>query len=140
MLYEFISWHTADVCKAAEDDAGQLCHLVVSYHLAYYRGVPQYARLLTLPKHLVEVGVEDTDAVSLHHLLREGWRLSLAHRRQLGTVANEHHPTITPVIHILDKVVQQLSVGKGCVAIARSIGHHRGLVDDEQRVVLGIVA
>ena len=109
LLYEFISWHTADVCKAVEDDAWQLCHLVVSYHLAYYRGVPQYARLLTLPKHLVEVDVEDSDAVSLHHLLREGWRLSLAHGRQLCLVADEHQTAMLSAIDILHKVVEQMT-------------------------------
>ena len=67
-------------------------------------------------------------SIATHHLRLQGRTLRLAHRRQLGTVANEHHPTVSPVIHILDKVVQQLSVGKGRVAIAGGIGHHRSLV------------
>ena len=77
--------------------------------------------------------------IASHDVGLQGGTLLLADRGQLGGVADEHHAAIPAVKDKLDEVVEQLSVGEGCVADGGRIGHHRRLVDDEQRVLRRVV-
>ena len=89
------------------------------------------ATLLTLAQHLVECALIDVQSIATQHGSHQRRTLLLADGWQLCLVANEHHPAVTAIIHKANQVVQQTTP----LAIETN---HRGLVDDEQRV-LGIV-
>ena len=81
----------------------------------------------------------DVQPVRLQHANRQRRTLLLANGWQLGIVANEQHTAVSTAIDELYQVVQQLTVGKGRVAVFGGVGHHRCLVDDEQRVLCRVV-
>ena len=63
-LDEFVAGHAYDVGEAAEANLGQGGRLVVRNHLAYHRGVVEYARLLALAQHLAQVAFVDSESVA----------------------------------------------------------------------------
>jgi|GEM_PF-4451003 len=137
-LDEFVAGHHADIGKTLQTYARQLGHGVVGNHGAYQGGVVEYSALSSLSYHLVEVGLEDRESIALEHLGSERRRLFLAHRRELGGVADEHKPAVAPAIDIGDKVVEQTARAKD--ALTQSlVGYHRSLVDHEEGIGMEIV-
>ena len=134
LLNQFFARHVPDVWKAVEPHLWQLIATRL-HHTSHPCGIPQDARCLALSQHLAQIALEDVQPIAAQHIAHQCRTLRFAHRWQLGTVAYQHHPTITVVIHKTYQVVHQLAAGKDAVTNARGIGNHRGLVHQEQRVL-----
>ena len=127
-LNEFIAWHAHDIRKTVKANLRQLTS-AISHHTSYLGGIPKNPGVLSLAQHLGEVGLIDLHAVATQHMGHQRRTLFLAHRGQLGTVANEQQTAVLIVIDKTDQVIEQGRIG---------IGYHRGLVNDEERVLGGI--
>ena len=119
-----------DVRKALKMNLRQFTSAII-HQPSDLCSVIKNATLLTLAQHLVERALIDVQSIAAQHGSHQCRALLLANRWQLCMVADEHHPTVTAIIHKANQVVQQTAA----LAIETN---HRGLVDDEQRV-LGIV-
>ena len=110
------------------------------------RRVAKYRRSRGLSHHIGEFAPTHMEAVPLEHPLLQRRALVFAHRRQLCRVAYHHQAAILSTIYILYQIVEQTSRTEERVTAI--VGHHRGLIDDEQgrfRIVpsaieLGILA
>ena len=130
---KFPAAHSADIGKAAEAHLGQRHGADARDHAAHGGGVEEYARAFTLAEHGVELGLVDAQPVALHHGSLQGRALGLAHRGQLGAVADEQQAAVAPAVYVVHEVVEQAAAAEGGLA-RRPVGYHRRLVDDEERV------
>ena len=105
-------------------------------HAAYQRGVEEDARLGLLTDHLVHRPVDHL-AVAGHEDRIERRTVLGPHGRELGVVAHPHQPAPLAAADVGHQIVQQ-GPGAEKGSARRVVGEHRGLVDDEQRVLLAV--
>ena len=144
-LNQLIAWHRLYIGKALEPDTRQSGNLIMRNHLPDHRGIPEDTRSLPafqwpLAEHLVQVTLIDLHPIAAQHIGHQRRTLILAHRRQLGLIADEQHPTVIgrgkrrgralAVIHKLHEVVEQTATPESGVAKAL-IRDHRGLINNK---------
>ncbi len=99
-------------------------------------GGAEDGRVAGLPHDLVQGGVGGAQAKALGERVGvEGDRRALADGRQLARIADEEHLAAAwPRAHVRDEVVEHRGAAVEEVAVGGGPrGHHRGLVDDEER-------
>ena len=92
-----------------------------------------------MAQHFVKVALIDSQSVAFDYRAHKGRTLTLAHRRQLGLVADEQQTAVAPLINEAYEVVKEATRATEHTAVAHRGRNHRGLVDYEERVLHGVV-
>ena len=97
-------------------------------------GIHQNARFLGLAHHLAQLHALDPRPEALGQQRGvEGRAQQLAHRRQLGRVADEQQPVSGFLEHEAHQIVEQPGFAEGFF-----VGYHRGLVHDVEHFLLPV--
>ena len=118
---------------AAQVETGYLAE-VVFQHATHHRGVEKYARFNALAYHVVHRRICHVAVMQQRRRLQRRTVIG-PHGRQLGVVAYQNQSAIASLAHVCYKVLQKRSAAE-YLAVARRIGEHRRLVDDEHRALL----
>ena len=127
-LYQLVTGYHSDILETVESNLRQLTS-AFRHPIPDVCRIPQNTRFLTLSQNLLKVTFIDMKTITSQHIRHQRRTLLFAYWGQLGLVAYQQHTTISSIIHKLNQIVQQLSIGKRRITIIAGIGNHRGLIN-----------